>query len=441
VRYQQGDFNMTADSKLFPTRTKWEADGYIADEYGHWLKGEWRPYVGPADILDRDKGFVLSRDRTQALQISGIQGVALPLLEGNSIDQFQASAKGWVAGKGRSAVWREIPPDEDVFEPQYLIGLDDARSKVIKSGDHAGEPKWRPVPKVTFIDVTAATNVRTARVACTPFLPCGNSAAILNTRKSVFSLATAMNTFVYDFVSRARCGGLHLNWFVVEESALPTTHYADPLDRIGQALLGGQRIFAGSLDTAEPVRAALTRAERLRLRCISEAVVAFQFGLSTGDFKFILSDCDHPCKVLTEAFTQKLDPKGFWRIDKEVDPELRFSVLAIVAFQELQVMGVDAFLEQNNSAGWMLPEMLQLSDYGLGRDERSEVPQLVAMRLGPRFLDSQLAEDTDRLRQARRADAELIRSIVPLQYESRASSSGAPIVAEESSENTQEGLF
>ncbi len=40
VRYQQGDFNMTSnDSKLFPPRTKWEADGYRPDEYGHWLKG------------------------------------------------------------------------------------------------------------------------------------------------------------------------------------------------------------------------------------------------------------------------------------------------------------------------------------------------------------------------------------------------------------------
>jgi hypothetical protein len=196
VRYQQGDFNMTSDSKLFPTRTKWEADGYLPDEYGHWLKGVWQPYSGPTGILVRDPGIVLSRDKTQAIQLSDIQGVALPLLEGNIIDQFQASSKGWVSGKGRSAVWREISADEDVFEPQYLIGLEDAASKVFKTGEFAGMPKWRPVPKVTFIDVTSATNARTARVACTPYFPCGNTAAILRTPKSVFALATVMNTIM-----------------------------------------------------------------------------------------------------------------------------------------------------------------------------------------------------------------------------------------------------
>jgi hypothetical protein len=142
------------------------------------------------------KAILEIRDKTQAIQLSDIQGVALPLLEGNIIDQFQASSKGWVSGKGRSAVWREISADEDVFEPQYLIGLEDAASKVFKTGEFAGMPKWRPVPKVTFIDVTSATNARTARVACTPYFPCGNTAAILRTPKSVFALATVMNTIM-----------------------------------------------------------------------------------------------------------------------------------------------------------------------------------------------------------------------------------------------------
>ena len=439
VRYQQGDFNMTSDSKLFPTRPKWEADGYIADEYGHWLKGAWQPYSGPLDIVARERGVVLSRDRTQAVRVSEIEAVALPLLEGNIIDQFQASSKGWVSGKGRSAVWREISPDEDVFEPQYLIGLDEAASKLFKTGEQAGSPKWLPIPKVTFIDVTSATNERTARVACTPFFPCGNTAAILNTKRSVFALATAMNTFVYDFVSRARCGGLHLNWFVVEESALPSTRYVDSLDRIGQALFGGQRIFAAAFDGDRAVRSALSRAERLRLRCVSEAVVAFQFGLTSDDLAFIMSDCDHPTKVLTEAFTRQLDPKGFWRIDKEVDPELRFSVLAMVAFHELQSIGVDAFLDQNNGEGWMLPEELRLSDYDLGRDERSTFPQAVAARLGQRFSDSQIAQDMDRLQRERCADAELIQSIIALRHRSNNVVGAQTLVADDA--DRQGGLF
>ncbi len=441
VRYQQGDFNMTSDSKLFPTRPKWESDGYIADEYGHWLKGAWQPYAGSLNILVREKGVVLSRDRTQSLRVSEIQGVAMPLLEGNIIDQFQVSSKGWVSGKGRSAVWRDISPSEDVFEPQYLVGLDEAASKVFKTGEQAGSPKWQPVPKVTFIDVTSATNERTARVACTPFFPCGNTAAILKTKRSVFALTTAMNTFAYDFVSRARCGGLHLNWFVVEESALPSIRYVDALDRIGRALFGGQRIFSAVIDGDRAVRPALTSAERLRLRCISEAIVAFQFGLSADDLAFIMNDCDHPRQRLTEAFTRKLDPKGFWRIDKELDPELRFSVLAMVAFHELQFIGIDAFINQNDGEGWMLPEAVRLSEYGLGHDERAKLPQAVAARLGARLLSSQIAQDMKQIQSERRADAELIRSIMALRHRTNNQLGNEGSVPDVSDASAQEDLF
>ena len=43
IKYAQGEFNMTSDSKLFPPRPKWEEQGYRPDEYSRWLKGDWRP--------------------------------------------------------------------------------------------------------------------------------------------------------------------------------------------------------------------------------------------------------------------------------------------------------------------------------------------------------------------------------------------------------------
>ena len=36
------EFHMTNDSHLFPPRPAWEAQGYRPDEYGRWLKGNWR---------------------------------------------------------------------------------------------------------------------------------------------------------------------------------------------------------------------------------------------------------------------------------------------------------------------------------------------------------------------------------------------------------------
>ena len=43
IRYAQGDFNMTSDSRLFPPRPQWEARGYRPDEHSRWLRGDWRP--------------------------------------------------------------------------------------------------------------------------------------------------------------------------------------------------------------------------------------------------------------------------------------------------------------------------------------------------------------------------------------------------------------
>ena len=85
--------NMTSDSKHFPPLEKWKAKGFELDVFGRWF--------------------------------GTVGDMALPLCEGRMIGQFDCSQKGWVSGKGRSAVWREIPFDDKTFEPQYLIGVSD----------------------------------------------------------------------------------------------------------------------------------------------------------------------------------------------------------------------------------------------------------------------------------------------------------------------------
>ena len=54
--------------------------------------------------------------------------------------------------------------------------------------------------------------------------------------------------------------------------------------------------------------------------------------------------------------------------------------------------GINAFLAQNEGEGWLLPETIRLADYDLGHDDRALQPQDVAVRLGPRFYDRQLAQ-------------------------------------------------
>jgi hypothetical protein len=140
-----------------------------------------------------------------------------------------------------------------------------------------------------------------------------------------------------------------------------------------------------------------------------DAIVASLYGLDRDEFAWILKDCDHQrARLADKAFCRRLDPKGFWRVDKTQDPELRHTVLSLAAFDDLAAAiaaagdrdaGIQAFCEENGGDGWMLPETLCLADLGATRtvdagayDDRARTPQPVASRLGDRFLDWQLAQ-------------------------------------------------
>lgn len=369
IRYAR-EFDMTNDSRFFISRDKAEAEGFRADIYGRWVS---------------EAGEVL-----------------LPLYEGRMIGQFDFSEKGWVSGKGRSAVWREIPWGDKRIEPQFLVAQDDYANACPGMCGHS---------RVAFMDVTSATNTRTCIAVALPSVPCGNSAPILLSEREPLSLAAVMNSWAYDYVARHRCGGLHLNYFVIEET--PLVNIVSP---VGQIIILSGRLHAGYPMMApivilggQAVRAALTTHERLRVRCMLDAITAVLYGLSHHDFAWVLKDCDHPKgRLANKAFCRRLDPKGFWRVDKTLEPELRHSVLSLSAFDDLQAaivaagdrdLGIQAFCDQNEGDGWMLPETLCLAELNLTRtvdigeyDERARTSQPVRSRLGERFLDWQLAQ-------------------------------------------------
>jgi hypothetical protein len=153
----------------------------------------------------------------------------------------------------------------------------------------------------------------------------------------------------------------------------------------------------------EHSRLALTPHERTRAQLILNALVAAAFLLKTGEWVWILRDCDwHERMLRDDEFARTLNLKGFWRVDKDKHPEHRHTVLSLVAFQDLQekiaasggevAAGIEAFCNQNDGEGWMLPETLRLADYGLGHDERAREHQPVRECFGARFYDWQLAQ-------------------------------------------------
>jgi hypothetical protein len=252
---------------------------------------------------------------------------------------------------------------------------------------------------------------------------CGHTIGILacpgESLREVLQIVAFLNSLTYDWVLRQRLGGSG------GVSALDPSKIVDlPLPPKGSrwhsdvALLSARLCFASPLfghawvsmglpdDSNLPRLWAQTHAERTRIRSILDAVCFAAYGLQNAGVRSIVDSCDRPLEATTSVWQGRLlDPKSFWRVDKDKDPELRHTVLSLIAFHDLEEKirvsggdrdaGVEAFLGQNDGEGWMLPETLRLADYGLGHDERAEQPQPVASRLGSRFYDWQLAQSAE----------------------------------------------
>ncbi len=232
---------------------------------------------------------------------------------------------------------------------------------------------------------------------------------------------SALNSFAYDFTLRVRLGGLNLNYFVVAETPTPmlSAEGIRQLSEIGMRLGLPHKGFA---DHWLPYRSdrrswhrllALTPHERARIKAINEALCAFHFGLRWEDLVTILEDCDLPQSDLSGATLKNLNPKGFWRIDKDLPPELRHPILSLAAFRDLKERGIEEFMSQNDGEGWSLPESIRLSDLGLGRDQRAQEFQPVRAVMGEQLLDWQVDVDPLQSWQECAAHAALIRQIVP----------------------------
>jgi hypothetical protein len=379
------EFDMTGDSKLFPPKDWWEERGYHPDSYGRWLP----PEGGSPELIYREKRLGPNGD------------IALPLYEGRMIGQFDFSEKGYVSGRGRSANWPDIPWEKKQIKPQFLM----AKTTYKEFGsEYSGL-------KPCFMSIGSATNMRSMIASLVPDKPCGNAVPILKPTHipeiSSALFSALLNSFTYDYAIRCRLGGMNLNYFVIEETPILCPKVSLEISNLlffSFRLICVNQLFAPYwliLKSAKKEISktiwkslwAITPYERLRLRCNLDAIIAELYGLSYDDLAWILHDCAYPQSYINNVY-HTLDPKGFWRVDQEKEPECRHTVLTLKAFADLKLMGFDAFCALNNGEGWMIPETLIYAsnpDGTIAFDtlEGKTVP--VRERLGPRFLDWQLA--------------------------------------------------
>ena len=462
------EFHMTNDSHLFPPRPEWEAKGYRPDEYSRWLLGDWRPmeelwemlgvdptkpepaeieledwlfdttagperreaearfvhghWLKPGDVARTDwklrcaqppydrlpvararipAGIVLSREGDAWLREQQIEDAALPLYQGIMVQPFMPSARGWLSGTGLRAKWDHNDLAGVEWNPQFLMAQDVANQQV-----SAGI-------KIGYREVARSTDERSFIGAILPSFPCGHKVPVLHVGtdivEDVSTAAALFNSFVFDWLARQRLGGAALAWYVLNECARPRnglSSFAPIVSKLN--LFPIQLSVARVLARATHTHYAILPAERLRMRVMLDVMASAAYGCSTIDLRHMLQDSDLPAKAITVRSHQvaSLDPRGFWRVDRSVNPEHRHTVLTLVSLSELESKttngtrrGIDAFLTQNHGEGWLLPETLRLADHQLGKDDRAKHPQVVSHHLGPRFYDWQLVQSANQSRE------------------------------------------
>lgn len=304
LHFTQGDFNLTSDAGQFLPRTTQERRGFRQQPDGSY----------------RRQGD----DRCQ-----------WPLLQGAMLWDFGVGAAAHVSGTGHGTRWRPIGPGR--LRPQFLVP------------DHAWQERRRrrgrtlAPARLLFRTLSNATNQRTAVCGLAPgSLPAGNSVGVLTAPETnadsveltAFGCAV-MGSLVYDWVLRQRLAGTNLNAFVLADTVWPTVDGATRR-RLAQLALriGAVHTWDESLRAHLDDAAAAPAPDARLLRVELDVAVARAFGLSVADLAWILRDCGLPAAELREASRQRrLDPKGFWRVDRDQPPEHRHTVQVLAAMR------------------------------------------------------------------------------------------------------------
>ena len=145
----------------------------------------------------------------------------LPLYEAKMLQVYDHRAAGvviqaenWVRqGQTEAATSTLHQNPEFVVQPRWWVEQDE----VFRALDGRLRPAY-----LCYKDVTSATNQRTMIAAMIPHVAVANSAPLMLTGEDIGPRQTScllanLNGFVLDFIARQKVGGVHLNFFIVEQ--------------------------------------------------------------------------------------------------------------------------------------------------------------------------------------------------------------------------------
>lgn len=292
--WRQGDFNMTADRAQFVPRERAEADGHRPGPDGVWRS------TGAPDLL--------------------------PLYQGAMIHELHPNAGAHAGGTGHGTSWQD-PPHPDELRPAFLVPAQPWRADALLRGR----------ARVVHRALSNATNERTMIACLLPDQPCGNSLGVLTPRlhtdtplRALAAAAAVLSSLPFDWALRLRLGGTNLNAFVLGDCVLPR------LDATAEAELAHLALqLAAILPWHAPLRAqaaaegwdpgppATAPDARRALATRIDVVVGRAYGLGPDDVAWITRGCDLPVAALRRRGGPPRAARGFWRVDRDLEPPLR----------------------------------------------------------------------------------------------------------------------
>ena len=153
------------------------------------------------------------------------KSVFLPLYEAKMIQMYDHRAAGVIVDEenwmrqgqtnGASLVQHQNP--EYVAEPRWWVSNEKVQNLFKDTKE--------PAAFLSFKDVTSSTNQRTMIASFVPFAGMLNSAPLIMVNDNIpyrlqSCLLANLNSYAYDFIARQKVGGVHLNFFIIEQ--IPT---------------------------------------------------------------------------------------------------------------------------------------------------------------------------------------------------------------------------
>ncbi|HZZ25757.1 MAG TPA: N-6 DNA methylase [Roseiarcus sp.] len=249
-----------------------------------WDEPEFRPYAAELHM---------GNDRDTFTNIEG----GIPVFEGRMVDIFDHRAKAYVSGRGRAAVWRDLPfgSAEKAIVSQWRISEADVPAK--------NKGRWLKY-RGGFCDVASPTNQRALVCALIPAgTICGDKVPTILLENdhpaSILLWLGVANSLVLDFVARKKVG-LKMSFTLVDSLPLPKEYQGTSveLEIAKRSLLlsaTGSEMEAfldraarefkmtGDVEPVEDIN------ERSRLRAEIDVLVARDLaGLTKDEIKYVL---------------------------------------------------------------------------------------------------------------------------------------------------------